>query len=123
MSDTADEMRNQLAAHLARAYAALATICLNLPIPVTLPGGIVTVQDAVPAVRRLLEITEDQPMPEEAQANLFAACAFWLGAEDIFRLLVVDEFNGARAHSCAANLIMCEETMHDVTVFLLGEQE
>lgn len=123
MSDNADEMRGQLAAHLAKTYAALATICLNLPIPVTLPGGVVAVQEAVPAVRRLLEITEDQPMPEEAQANLFAACAFWLGGEDLFRLLVIEEFNGARAHSCAANLIMCEETMRDVTLFLLGEQE
>ncbi|MFE5771429.1 hypothetical protein ACFQ7O_24050 [Streptomyces sp. NPDC056485] len=120
MSDIADEMRNQLGAHLTRAYGALVTVSLNLPVPVTLPDGVVTNMEAVPAVRRLLEIVEDQPMPEEAQANLFAACAFWLGAEDLFRLLCTEEFNGARAHSCAANLIMTEETLEDVTNFLLG---
>ena len=123
MSDTADEMRGDLAAHLAKTYGALATTCLNLPIPVTLPGGVVEAGDAVAGVRRLMEITEDQPMPEQAQADLFSACAFWLGAEDLFRLLCTEEFNVPRAYSCAANLIMCENSLEDVVNFLLGQQE
>ncbi|MEU9000524.1 hypothetical protein [Streptomyces sp. NPDC048551] len=119
MSDIEDAMRQELGAHLVQAYGDLATVALNLPIPVALPSGIVSNVEAVPAVRRLLEITRDQPMPEEPQATLFAACAFWLGAEELFRLLCA-EFIEARAHACAANLITADGALEDLANFLHG---
>lgn len=123
MSDTADEMRGDLAATLAKTYKGLATTCLNLPVPVALPSGFVDADDAVAGVRRLMDISEEEPMPEDIRAALFSACAFWLGADDLFRLLHTKEFNTARAYSCAANLIMCENSLEDVVAFLLGQQE
>lgn len=123
MSDFEDETTGKLAAHLSTSYTVLATVCLNLPIPVTLPTGAVSNVEVVPAVRRIMEIVEDQPMPQQQQATLFAVCAFWLGALDIYSLLIRDEFATARANSVAANLLMAEDHMMDLTVWLADNQK
>ncbi|MFD8687834.1 hypothetical protein [Streptomyces sp. NPDC059651] len=123
MSDFEDGAMGKMAAHLSTSYTVLATVCLNLPIPVTLPTGAVSNVEVVPAVRRLMDITEDQPMPEIQQATLFAVCAFWLGGMDIYSLLVREEFNLARAHSVAANLLMAEDHLMDLTVWLKDTQK
>ncbi|MFD7016104.1 hypothetical protein [Streptomyces sp. NPDC059928] len=124
MSDNQDEVMETLAAHLSRAYSALATICLNLPIPVTLPAtGAVSNLEAVPAVRRVMDIAEDQPMPEQQQATLFAICAFWLAGLDLYGLLAINEFHIARANSAAANLLMADDHMLDLGVWLFEQQE
>ncbi|TXL91598.1 hypothetical protein [Streptomyces sp. IB2014 016-6] len=122
MADSEDQAMKTLARHLSQAYTVLATLCLNLPVPVTLPTGAVSNLEVVQAVRRMMEITEDQPMPEEQQASLFAACSFWLGALDLYGVLT-REFHTARAHSAAANLIMCDDTMHDLIVWLADTQK
>ncbi|WP_267244367.1 hypothetical protein [Streptomyces sp. PR69] len=121
MSDFEDQAMKRLSAHLSSTYAALAALCLNLPVPITLPTGAVSNIEATPAVRRIMEIVEDQPMPEAQQASLFAACAFWLGALDLYGLLAQGEFSDARAHSAAANLLMASDTMSDVAEWL-GDQ-
>jgi hypothetical protein len=118
MSDFEDYATEKLAAHISRVYVALATLCLNLPIPVTLPTGEISNVEAIPAVRRTMDLIIDQPMPEENQAQLFAACALWLGAMDIYGLLVGHEFHSARAHSAAANLLMAEGSMLDIAEWL-----
>ncbi|MFF1416553.1 hypothetical protein [Streptomyces sp. NPDC058280] len=121
MADFEDHVMQTLANHLSRTYAALATLCLNLPIEITLPTGAVSNIEATPAVRRVMDITEDQPMPEQQMAQLFAVCAFWLGALDLYGLLA-HEFHSARAHSAAANLLMAEDHMMDLATWLADQK-
>lgn len=123
MSDFEDEAMRKMAAHLSTSYTVLATVCLNLPIPVTLPTGAVSNVEVVPAIRRVMDIVEDQPMPQTQQATLFAVCAFWLAGMDIYTLLAREEFNIARAHSVAANLLMAEDHLMDLTVWLADNQK
>ncbi|MER7807904.1 hypothetical protein [Streptomyces sp900116325] len=123
MSDFEDQAMRKMAAHLSESYSSLATICLNLPVPVTLPTGTVSNLEVVPAIRRVMDIVEDQPMPELQQATLLAICAFWLGAMDIYSLLVREEFHTARAHSAAANILMAEDHLQDLAVWLADNQK
>ncbi|MFB6950194.1 hypothetical protein ACFCXP_11240 [Streptomyces niveus] len=122
MADSEDQAMERLAHHISMTYGVLATLCLSLPVAVTLPTGLVSNLDVVPAVRRMMDIIEDQPMPEEQQATLFAACSFWLGAMDLYGLLTRD-FHIARANSAAACLLMCDDTMNDLIVWLAETQK
>ncbi|MFE9296579.1 hypothetical protein [Streptomyces niveus] len=122
MADSEDQAMKKLAQHLSMSYVVLATLCINLPIAVTLPTGEVSNVDIVPAIRRTMEIIEDQPMPEEQQATLFAACSFWLGAVDLYGLLTRD-FHTARAHSAAACLLMCDDVMGDLIEWLTDSHQ
>ncbi|MFC7869651.1 hypothetical protein ACFUS2_00625 [[Kitasatospora] papulosa] len=122
MSDFEELATRKIAAHLSVTYSGLATLCAALPIPVTLPTGAVSNLEAIPAVRRLMDITEDQPLPEQQQATLFAVGAFWLGAMDSYSLLVREEFHSARAHSAVAALLMADDHMMDLTVWLADQQ-
>lgn len=121
MSDQEDQALEKISAHLSRTYQALCHLAVNLPVPVTLPTRGVTNIEAVPAVRRLMELAEDQPMPEEQQATLFATCAFWLGALDLYALLVANEFHTSRAHSAAANLLMVDDHMLSLTEWIIEQ--
>ncbi|MEU2180092.1 hypothetical protein [Streptomyces thermolilacinus] len=121
MSDSQDQAMERLANHLARTYVALATLCLNLPLPITLPTGMISQDDVVPAIRRVMDICEDIPMPEDQQATLFAGCAFWLGAMDLYELLA-DDFNMARAHSAAACILMADDNLTDMALWLRDQQ-
>lgn len=118
MSDFEEFVMTKLAAHLSRTYSGLATLCLNLPVPVSLPTGAISNVEAIPAVRRAMEIAEEQPMPEDNQAELHAACAFWLGAMDLFGLLAGHEFHETRAVSAAACLIQAESILLDLAEWL-----
>ncbi|MGW7198473.1 hypothetical protein [Streptomyces chryseus] len=123
MSDFEEQAMNKLATDIGQLYSGLVTVCLNLPVMVTLPTGEVSNVDMVPAVRRVMDLIEDQPMPEDQQATLFACCAFWLGALDLFGLLVVEGFDKARAHSAAANVVMAEQHLMSVTLWLADNQK
>lgn len=122
MSDFEDLAMRKIAQHLSVTYSGLVTICAALPIPVALPTVAVSNLEAVPAVRRLMDITEDQPLPEQQQATLFAIAAFWLGAMDSYSLLHREEFHSARAHSAAAALLMADDHLMDLTVWLADQQ-
>ncbi|MEV8419968.1 hypothetical protein [Streptomyces niveus] len=58
----------------------------------------------------------------EPQAPLFAACAFWHGAMDFYEVLKIREFHAGRAHSAAADLVVCDNTVHDLIVRLADNQ-
>lgn len=122
MSDFEEQSMRKISAHLSVTYSGLATLCSALPIPVTLPTGAISNQEAVPAVRRLMDIAEDQPLPVEQQATLFTVAAFWLGAMDSYSLLYREEFHSARAHSAIAALLMADDHMIDLTVWLADQQ-
>ncbi|MEV4974432.1 hypothetical protein [Streptomyces scopuliridis] len=123
MSDFEDQSMSRLSAHVSVAYAALATACAILPVPVTLPTGTVSNVEAAPAVARAMDLVQDQPMPEEQQAQIFAACAFWLAALDLYGLLVKEGFTRARAHSTAANLLMAEDQLGDMLAWLREQKQ
>ncbi len=123
MSDFEERAMRKIAAHMSVTYSNLVTVCLNLPLPVTLPTGEVSNLETVPAVRRLMTLTLDQPMPEEMKAHLFAVAAFWLGAMDCYGLLFREEvWEVSRAHSAAANLLMADGHLEDLAAWL-GDQE
>jgi hypothetical protein len=121
MADSNDKAMGHLASRLGEIYTALALICLSLPIEIVLPIGTVTNLDTVPAVRRVVEIAEDQPMPEEVQAELYAACVFWLGAMDLYGILTQD-YHEARTQSAFANLIMAEDSARQVAEWIKAQQ-
>ncbi|MFJ1581573.1 hypothetical protein [Streptomyces sp. NPDC088182] len=123
MSDFDDQAMGRLSTHVSLAYAALAAACAALPVPITLPIGKVSNVETGPAVARVMDLVRDQPMPEEQQAQLFAVCAFWLAALDLYGLLVKEGFTNARAHSAAANLLMAEDQLGDVLSWLREQKE
>ncbi|MCX5286235.1 hypothetical protein [Streptomyces sp. NBC_00198] len=118
MADSQDEIMERLAAHLSRTYKGLALACLHLPVPITLEVTGATNVTAIPAVRRIMDVTIDQPMPEEHQANLFSVCAYWLGAMDLVGILATAEFHTARAHSAFACLLMADQVLLDLAGWL-----
>ncbi|MFJ2432956.1 hypothetical protein ACIOWM_07060 [Streptomyces anulatus] len=123
MSDFEELANRKIAAHLSTTYRAMVTACLALPLPVTLPTGTVSNLEVVPAVRRLMEIALDQPMPEEMKGHAFAAAAFWLGAMDCYSLLRREEgWHMARAHSAAAALLMADGHLEDLEAWLADQE-
>ncbi|MDT0567901.1 hypothetical protein RM704_10535 [Streptomyces sp. DSM 3412] len=109
MADSQDMTMGYLASRLGDIYTAIALLCTSLPVKIVLPIGSVSNVEVIPAVRRVAEIVEDQPMPEEVQAELFASCVFWLAAIDLYGLLTQD-FHEVRVQSALANLIMAEDS-------------
>ncbi|MEU2797696.1 hypothetical protein [Streptomyces sp. NPDC007117] len=123
MSDFEELANRKVSAHISATYSSMVAVCLTLPLPVTLPTGMVSNLEVVPAVRRLMELTLDQPMPETMKAHVFAAAAFWLGAMDCYSLLIrEEEWQVSRAHSAAANLLMADGHLEDLAAWL-GDQE
>ncbi|WEH40782.1 hypothetical protein [Streptomyces sp. AM 2-1-1] len=118
MSDFEEMAMRKLSAHLSTTYSSIATACAALPIPVIIPTGAVSNLEAVPAMRRVLALAADQPMPELHQAELFGAAAHWLGAMDSYSLLIREEFHEARTYSAAANLIAADGAVMDLAVWL-----
>ncbi|MFM9675788.1 hypothetical protein [Streptomyces brasiliscabiei] len=117
MADSQDMTMRHLASRLSDIYTAIALLCMSLPVEIIIPIGSVSNVEAIPAVRRVAEIVEDQPMPEEVQAELFASCVFWLAAIDLYGLLTQD-FHEARAQSALANLIMAEDSAKMVAAWI-----
>ncbi|MEW2164396.1 hypothetical protein AB0912_15590 [Streptomyces sp. NPDC007084] len=115
MADSQDEVIERLALGLSVTYSGLARVCLALPVPIALATGPgVSNLEAIPAVRRIMEVLRDQPMPEEQHGNLYSVCAYWLAAMDVFTVLVAAEFHAARAMSIEACLMMADGCLLDI---------
>lgn len=117
MADSQDMTMGYLASRIGDIYTAIALLCMSLPVEIVLPIGSVSNVEVIPAVRRVAEIVEDQPMPEEVQAELFASCVFWLAAIDLYGLLTQD-FHEVRVQSALANLIMAEDSAKVVAAWI-----
>ncbi|MFI0530301.1 hypothetical protein ACH3XX_09655 [Streptomyces scabiei] len=117
MADSQDMTMGYLASRIGDIYTGIALLCMSLPVEIVLPIGSVSNVEVIPAVRRVAEIVEDQPMPEEVQAELFASCVFWLAAIDLYGLLTRD-FHEVRVQSALANLIMAEDSAKAVAVWI-----
>ncbi|WP_282698019.1 hypothetical protein [Streptomyces sp. CC208A] len=85
MSDENDRMQTTLAVALVEVYETLRLIGLFLPIPIALPKGPeYKITEMAPAVRRMVELIQDQPMAEEEMALIWGAALTWCSAEMIF---------------------------------------
>ncbi|MEU7044948.1 hypothetical protein AB0A77_28370 [Streptomyces varsoviensis] len=122
MSDREDQWAQDMGDGLGHTYTMLTVMCLRLPIEISLPTGTVSNLETVPAVRRVLEIIEDLPMSEEDQADLFAACSFWLAAMDVYWVFTKQP-SWARVHSVWSCLYMVEDALTSLALKLPGEQE
>ncbi|WP_267244368.1 hypothetical protein [Streptomyces sp. PR69] len=122
MSDSRDERLAYIANRIRLIYVGLVDACEALPLPITLPkGSDVTNVEAIPAVRRVAEISEEEPMPEEQRAQLFTAAIMWLMAMDLYGLLVRFDYADARADGAQAALMLAHDAVTDLGAWLLNE--
>ncbi|MER8083829.1 hypothetical protein ABTZ57_01370 [Streptomyces sp. NPDC094048] len=121
MSDHEDEMMNLAGERLASIYGGLVACCEMLPLPIALPKGIVSNLDMVPAVRRIEQLADEQPMPEDQQAQLYTAAISWLAATDLFSLLVNEEYVEARAAGVLGTLMIARDCLTDLGTWLLEQ--
>lgn len=108
MSDTQDQIMKAVAHRLAVVYTGLFTTCENLPIPIALPDG--GDADIKAVMARVSQIAEEQPVPEEQQAQLFTAAVMWLAAADLYSILKMD-FLEARADAAFGILLIARDAV------------
>ncbi|MEV5606998.1 hypothetical protein [Streptomyces sp. NPDC052225] len=121
MADSEDLNIEELARKLSLTYQGLVLCCEQLPIPVALPRHGATNVEAEPAVRRVAELADDQPMPEEIKAHLFTAAIFWLSGLDVFRVLVMDGWHDARGLQVIGCLVVAQEALSDLGEWLIEQ--
>ncbi|ARF62883.1 hypothetical protein B1H20_16920 [Streptomyces violaceoruber] len=121
MSDHEDEMMDLAVTRLRNVYGGLVACCAQLPLPITLPTGVVTNFDTVPAVRRVEELADEQPMPEEQKGALYTAAVLWLAAADLYRLLVEEGYVEARAAGVLGTLLIARDSLKELGTWLLEQ--
>ncbi|MEU0084912.1 hypothetical protein [Streptomyces sp. NPDC006274] len=123
MADSQDEMMEHIAFRLSVIYTGLVACCEALPLPISLPTGAVSNLETVPAVRRVSEIAEEVPIPEDHQAQLFTAAILWLAAMDLYGLLVKMEYSEPRAHGALAAMLIAHDAVTDLAEWLHSDRE
>jgi hypothetical protein len=128
MADREDEIIEALNHGLSRIYTVLVHICQILPVPIALPtsgeNGLVSNQEAYPAIKRVSELASDQPMPEEQEAQLYTGCIHWLAALDLYGLLVANEdWIETRAEGSGANLLYADEALKGLARWLITQRD
>ncbi|MGW4850160.1 hypothetical protein ACWEPZ_02865 [Streptomyces sp. NPDC004288] len=89
MSDKHDEEVKYLGEALIRCYLVVAGVCMYLPVPISLPKGpLFDSQELIPAVARVVDLIEDQPVSTELKTGVFTGCLFWLAAAKLFARFV-----------------------------------
>lgn len=92
MSDRHDRMIQEAGDSIGRIYALIVRICAHLPVPITLPDGpVIEGSEAIPAIKRVVEIIADQPITEEIQVGIWGGCLHWLSAAHLFTALIDHE--------------------------------
>src|SRR3546814_4381261 len=65
MADRNDEIMSHLALTISMVYTLLVEVCEMLPVPIGLPiDRHIPAENAVPAIQRVTEVAQDQPMGE-----------------------------------------------------------
>ncbi|MEV4974430.1 hypothetical protein [Streptomyces scopuliridis] len=121
MADSPDEMMEVLGDRIAETYIGLGMICANLPVPIELPTGVVNARTLTAAVRRVSEIAEDQPMPEEQVAGLFTASILYLAALDLLGMLQHNPYEESRAAGALGVLVLAQENLKDLAEWLAAD--
>ena len=86
MSDQPDYEAEDLTKVLVGIYVLIHKVCARLPLPIALPAfdGVFDSTEILPAVIRVTEIIQDQPVDEDIQAGLWGGCLHWLSAAYLF---------------------------------------
>lgn len=92
MSDNHDRMIQETGEHVGRIYQLIASVCRALPLPISLPDGpVIEGSEAIPAVKRVVEIIDDQPIDDVLKAGIWGGCLHWLAAAHLFTALIDHE--------------------------------
>ncbi|GGJ81965.1 hypothetical protein GCM10011583_11820 [Streptomyces camponoticapitis] len=122
MSDTPDSMMEAFESRLTTVYIGLVSVCENLPVPITLPTGVVHSKELVQTVRRVADIAEEQPMPEEQHAMLYTGAVMWLAAADLFGILTRTDYVEARAAGGLGILLIAGDSISELGAWLLDNE-
>lgn len=92
MSDEFEHQVRETGNALAVTYKLLVQVCELLPVPITLPNSeVIESREIIPAVARVVEIIEDQPINEIQQAGIWGACLHWLAGANLFTQMLAME--------------------------------
>lgn len=122
MSDTPDSMMRGLQSSLAAVYIGLVGACEHLPVPITLPTGVLHSSELIEAVRRVAAISEEQPMPEEQQAMLYTGAIMWLAAADLYGMLKHTDYVAARAEGGLGILLVAGDSIGELSTWLANNE-
>lgn len=124
MADSGDLTVEVIARRIAGQYAVLQISCEMLPVPIALPEAAATLSnlDTVPAVRRVVDLAEEQPMPEEIQAHLFTAAIFWLTAMDLLGIILANEWSDSRGYQALGALSISGDALKDLGSWLIDQE-
>ncbi|GAA0705211.1 hypothetical protein GCM10010193_70340 [Kitasatospora atroaurantiaca] len=122
MSDENERFLHDLMIHIAVVFEALRTACAHLPVPIALADDLDTdVTATLMAVTRVIEISDEQPMPELRQAQLCTGALHWIAAVDLAALGAHME-GDIRLLASRINLHHAETALLDLA-FWLAETE
>ncbi|MFE7128943.1 hypothetical protein [Streptomyces sp. NPDC057617] len=122
MSDDKDAQVQHLMGHLSAYAEKLDTALAALPIPIRLPQGRQgLIADFLPAVIRVYSIMQEQPIPDDQQADAAAALLGWITAAE---LTVVFAKGGMLHHADAALLSVMygEGALDDLMEWLIDPE-
>ncbi|MYV56526.1 hypothetical protein [Streptomyces sp. SID3212] len=112
MSDFEENARRSVIVHLHHAYLHLVAVCANLPVPISLPEDFEP-RETVAVLERVAEISDDQPMPEDQQADLFTGAIMILAATDLVAAMNA-RFVEWRPMAAMATLEVALDALHDL---------
>jgi hypothetical protein len=123
MSDESDQMMQHLMSHLTATYGSLGDVVHLLPVPIHIPTeGMHQVTDLIVTVERVIDLAEEEPMPEEQQAALIAAALHWLAAADLIAIAVSRSAVSGSKRLLTAALLLSEadDALGDLMVWLVA---
>ncbi|MFJ2178911.1 hypothetical protein ACIOHE_39210 [Streptomyces sp. NPDC087851] len=123
MADRKDEIMEGLALGISTVYRVLLDVCGALPVPIGLPvDRNIPVGNAVPAIERVAEIAEDQPMGDLQTTQLYSGCIHLLVAIDLYALCAA-RYTNARAEGSSVNLLHARAELDPLYVWLISRTD
>ncbi|MFF2522253.1 hypothetical protein [Streptomyces liangshanensis] len=116
MSDHEEDARRTVIVHLHHTYLHLVTACAALPVPISLTEHFEP-EEVVEAVKRVVDLSDEQPMPEDQQVDLFTGAIMILAATDLLAALNA-EFAEWRAMAAMASLAVGMDSLHELMEWL-----
>ncbi|WP_411140263.1 hypothetical protein [Streptomyces sp. x-80] len=112
MSDEFEHRVRETAHHLLVTYQLIIQVCELLPVPITLPNSeVIESREIIPAVARVVEIIEDQPITEIQQAGIWGACLHWLAGANLFTQLLATPADPTLDLQIQINVVVAGEAL------------
>ncbi|MER8030706.1 hypothetical protein ABTZ78_17305 [Streptomyces bauhiniae] len=125
MADSNDFDQERITRSLIKQYMVLRSACEMMPLPIVLPkqaDGIFDNSEASPAVRRIVEIADELPIPEENRAELFTAALFWLTASDLLAIILGHGWSDVRGFQALAALELSGDALAAFGMWVLDQK-